>query len=210
MTWFEDLTPYSYLAPYSYISRITPATSPPTLNVAWLERNRWFPQGAASNAFIVRLGALVEHARTQDTRGWKFCSLCPPTNESNINWSNPNESHACGNAEIRAVGRDGIRYASPTLVLHYVTVHNYAPPQVFVDAVLRTGIDWDSARAGDLCMACGSKMERDLCMAYLSKMARTRTAHARRASNRETLVELLCATCGTSYARVLALEQRDL
>jgi hypothetical protein len=190
MTWFEDLTAYSYLP-------TIPATSAPALNVAWLEPNHWFPQGAVSNALVVRLGALVEHARTQATRGWHFCNLCPPTGMNNINWSTPNESHPCGNAEIRAVAADGTRYAAPTLVQHSVTVHKYSPPQAFVDAVLRTGIDWDSARSRDLRMACGSTMKR------------TRSAHAHRGSRREPVVAVWfrCATCDTDYDRVWPLEQ---
>jgi hypothetical protein len=59
------------------------------------------------------------------------------------------------------VGVDGTRYAAPFLVEHDVTVHQYTPPRVFIDAVLRTVVDWESARARDLCLACGSPMARE-------------------------------------------------
>jgi hypothetical protein len=58
------------------------------------------------------------------------------------------------------VGVDGTRYAAPFLVEHYVTIHQYAPPQAFIDAVLRTAMDWGSARARDLCAACGAYYSR--------------------------------------------------
>lgn len=38
--------------------------------------------------------------------------------------------------EIRVLAKTGQWYAAPTLVHHYVTWHNYLPPQEFIDAVL--------------------------------------------------------------------------
>jgi hypothetical protein len=35
------------------------------------------------------------------------------------------------------VDATGARYAAPTLIHHYVIVHGYRPPQVFVDALMR-------------------------------------------------------------------------
>jgi hypothetical protein len=44
-----------------------------------------------------------------------------------------------GNGEIRVWSGDGVIYVAPVLILHYVKVHGYRPPQSFVDAVLRGG-----------------------------------------------------------------------
>ena len=44
-----------------------------------------------------------------------------------------------GNGEIRIDANDGITYVAPVLILHYVSEHHYAPPQQFVDAVLKAG-----------------------------------------------------------------------
>jgi hypothetical protein len=41
-----------------------------------------------------------------------------------------------GNGEIRVRDADGIWYAAPRLVIHYVVEHNYCPPQAFIEAVL--------------------------------------------------------------------------
>jgi hypothetical protein len=75
MTWFEDLTPYSY-SPTEFPEG-TLASSVPPLNVGWLEDDHSYPQGAVPGAFVARLRALVTHSVTQRMRGWQDCNLCP-------------------------------------------------------------------------------------------------------------------------------------
>jgi len=43
-----------------------------------------------------------------------------------------------GSAEIRVVGQDGTVYAAPDLIYHYVVVHDYRPPEEFIQAVMET------------------------------------------------------------------------
>jgi hypothetical protein len=198
MTWFEDLTPYSY-SPIEFLTEETPASSVPMVNVGWLEEGHSFPQGAVPGALVARLRALVTHSLTQQLQGWHDCTLCPGAN-TKVN-GRRNESHPRGNGEIRAVGVNGTRYAAPLLVEHYVTVHQYAPPQAFIDAVLRTAVDWESARARDLCLACGSPM------------VRKRSGPALRPyGSRERLFAVLfsCAACGAYYSRGWPLEEDAL
>jgi hypothetical protein len=40
-----------------------------------------------------------------------------------------------GNGQIRVQGSNGILFAAPILVHHYVTHHRYLPPREFIDAV---------------------------------------------------------------------------
>jgi hypothetical protein len=40
-----------------------------------------------------------------------------------------------GSAEIRVFGEAGLIYAAPDLIYHYVLVHHYSPPEVFVRAM---------------------------------------------------------------------------
>jgi len=42
-----------------------------------------------------------------------------------------------GHAEIWVEREDGTQIAAPNLVYHYVTEHQYRPPDYFIDAVLR-------------------------------------------------------------------------
>src|SRR5689334_20653116 len=106
--WFEDLTRYEYSRPAATLSA-------PTLNVGWLQNGRPFSTGVLPEAAVERLHQLVEFAATNATRGMHFCDLCPSDEDSSDAW---------GHAEIRVVGSDGTRYAAPTLIHHYVSVHN--------------------------------------------------------------------------------------
>ncbi|WP_405683310.1 hypothetical protein [Streptomyces sp. NBC_00057] len=60
----------------------------------------------------------------------------------------PTEAHASrpamdtevwlGSAEIRVRGADGTLCTAPNLVIHYITEHQYCPPEEFCRAVART------------------------------------------------------------------------
>jgi len=186
MTWFADMSPYTFFPLRNAEAAV------PTLNVGWLELGRPFPTGEVPADFVARLALLVEHAPTQSTRGLHWCDLCPPTPQDAIDWSDPNKSHACGHAEIRAIGSDGTRFAAPTLVHHYVAIHRYAPPQAFVDAVMRAAnVTWYEAFARDVCFACGAELER-----------RGSPEKALRGGREPVLVVwMACHRCGTDYSR---------
>jgi hypothetical protein len=70
--------------------------------------------------------------RHRQTRGFHLCPWC----SMRLLRAVP----ACprGSAEIRVVG-DGVAYAAPELVAHYVEAHGYLPPDPFVRAVLQGG-----------------------------------------------------------------------
>ncbi len=106
MTWFADLTPYVY----SGIS------FPGTLNIGWLERD--YEVGPTSETFRTRLRQLCSEKQVNRTAGWHFCC------------------HCTGSAEVHIRAPNGQVYAAPSLVLHYVEVHNYRPPDEFIEAVL--------------------------------------------------------------------------
>ena len=173
MSWFADLSPYSYLR--------RPAESP-AVNVGWLAGGHRFPTGDVPAELVPRLAMLIEHATTKVTRGLHDCEFCPPVADGQRV-----DSMRQGNAEIRAVGADGTRYAAPTLILHYVAVHRYAPPAAFVDAVLRPPPhEWEHALAHDLCFSCGDELERREQYRYGDGM----------------LIVITCARCGVDYERI--------
>ena len=127
MSWFEDLTP----------------AGSTHQRVGWLARDHAFPTGPVSAAFVARLRALAVHARANQARGYHRCELCT--------------NGPVSSAEIWARARDGTFYVAPELIVHYVEDHHYAPPEVFVTAVL------DSAhltrrRDPDLCLTCGGHL----------------------------------------------------
>jgi hypothetical protein len=123
-----DLTPYK--------SSPDQALGYQPLAVGWLQRNRPFPTGKSSVEFEQKLLAFCfeEHTVNQ-VRAVSRCAvgdncprLLPPVE------SDGRVAHF-GSSEIRVVGANEI-YAAPTLIYHYVTAHNYRPPDEFIAAVL--------------------------------------------------------------------------
>lgn len=105
------------------------------LAVGWLQRNEPYATGTVPAGFAeALLPFCFEENIVCITRATRPCPLCgervePVTVE---------EGHRAepGTGEIRVLGEDDI-FAAPDLIHHYVTVHDYRPPQVFVEAVLR-------------------------------------------------------------------------
>ena len=114
MAYFADLTPYAYFPASRFIVQHD------ALNVGWLDSVHPFDMAIMSTAFRDRLRLLVSQP----------VNLC-------------RGSHGCwcgkaqGNGEIRVTDAAGQVYAAPVLVLHYVTAHDYLPPEGFIDAVMR-------------------------------------------------------------------------
>lgn len=119
MTYFADLTPYQYGLP---------EPEPDVLNVGWLDVGYPFHRGETSSEFREALSRLVERPILLD-RGFHVCNFCPRDRRDN---NYPSR----GNGQTRVLGRNGIWYAAPTMVRHYVVTHQYQPPPEFVDAVL--------------------------------------------------------------------------
>jgi len=68
-------------------------------------------------------------------RGFHGCNLCSEKT-GYLSAKRDGEELKLGSAEIRVIGVDGKIYAAPNLIYHYITVHNYRPPDEFIDAVL--------------------------------------------------------------------------
>jgi hypothetical protein len=118
LTWFADLTPYSYL-------RYGVPPLEKVRNVGWLDADHPFPTGLIDPALVDRLGRIGESeaACVNPTRGSQVCALC---------------GGRSSNGEIWMMHR-GLTYASPHMIPHYVEVHEYRPPDVYLEA-LRFGV----------------------------------------------------------------------
>jgi hypothetical protein len=131
VTHYPDGTPYSYL----------PEFVDGSVNVGWLDAAEPFPTGDVPPEFVRRLIELSRNSVNR-TRGWHYCNLCPKPTESfpePITVRSPDGDFPVGFGEIRVTGRDGIRYAAPDMIAHYVTGHRYRPPDGFIEAVLDSG-----------------------------------------------------------------------
>lgn len=104
------------------------------LAVGWLQRNEPYPTGTVPGGFAeALLPFCFEEYSVCVTRAKRPCPLCGERVAS-ITTEDGHTSEP-GTGEIRVLGDDDI-YAAPDLIHHYVTAHDYQPPQVFVEAVL--------------------------------------------------------------------------
>jgi hypothetical protein len=128
MTYFEDLTPYSYIQEDRAL----------LLNVGWLDSGHEYRSGALPQDFIEKLAWLSVNATVNRTPGIHKCSLCPPMDFGFHIISLEHEKHLLGSAEIRVKGSEAT-YAAPDLLIHYVLDHKYRPPEDFIAGVLMIG-----------------------------------------------------------------------
>ncbi len=130
--YFRDLTPYEYRK-----------GQPSALNVGWLDSAHPFARGIVPDGFVARLRKLALHPVNQ-MRGFHVCQFCdfgraPAAQDQaavNAYFERLKAAEVVSAAEMRVVGRDGSAYAAPILICHYVQVHGYQPPDVFVEAVM--------------------------------------------------------------------------
>jgi hypothetical protein len=129
---------------------------PNTKTVGWLALGHEFPTTAPSNELLDALWAYCKVSVAQ-MRGIHECEFCP--GEDVHNAERNGELLLLGTSEIRVFSETGEIFAAPTLIYHYVRLHQYAPPAVFVRAVLagpappdpeyfarlsQVGLDWNA------------------------------------------------------------------
>ena len=124
--YFEDLSPYTYCR--SDFERED------ALNVGWLETGRPYAKGSVPKKAISVLKKLVRRPVKDELWGFHACDLCQ-TKPAVLTRLWPKRRHL-GTGEIRVAGVNGIIYASPVLIVHYIKAHQYCPPQEYIDALL--------------------------------------------------------------------------
>jgi hypothetical protein len=103
---------------------------PGVLAVGWLDGRHEFPTGKVGFRDAWKIRRLVKHPVFL-TRGHHICELCSaPTGR----FESPSEE-VMGNGEVWLSTPDGVIYAFPTLLSHYIRRHHYLPPPPFVNAV---------------------------------------------------------------------------
>jgi hypothetical protein len=124
--YFPDLSPYEYFQGESQ-----------SFNVGWHDAEHPYSTGEVPIEFCNRLQQLVLSPVSQ-TRGFHYCQFC----KDELAMNTGAEMRAArlvgriGSAEIRVVSQNGRTYAAPMMIYHYVTAHNYRPPDEFIQAVL--------------------------------------------------------------------------
>lgn len=108
-SYYEDLTPHTYSSDRGYKN---------VVNVGFLDKDKPFETGDVPDGFIKKLSDLED---VHNHKGYHGCPFC---------------SGAKGNKILMVKGK-GIVYFCPDLIKHYVSKHNYKPPQEFIDNVMR-------------------------------------------------------------------------
>jgi hypothetical protein len=116
MTFYRDLTPYEY-------------------------GEHSFPRATPDSRLVDAVRRLAAHPSNL-FRGFHVCEFCPLPFRKLSGGGTPipdPKPGTTGNGEIRVLGADGVTFVAPVLIVHYITEHQYSPPQQFVDAVLGLG-----------------------------------------------------------------------
>jgi hypothetical protein len=121
MAWYEDLAACGTDAYDNYFSVWHPSL---LRAVGWLEYGKVYSQGAVDPQVVKRLTELtVDPWEPVQFLGFHCCDLCPA------------EQGPLGVSNLFIPG-DAFLYVAPELIVHYITVHRYAPPAQFCEAVL--------------------------------------------------------------------------
>lgn len=129
VTYYADLTPYTYGSDNGDPEASGLWRGVPVLNVGWLGRGKRYSQGAPPPSLTATLKRMTRTCRAQQTRGFHLCPWCASR-------LFPRRADGPqGSAEMRVMG-SGVAYAAPELVAHYVEAHGYLPPADFIEAVL--------------------------------------------------------------------------
>ena len=151
MTWYADLGPLDYFEG---------STATSWRAVGWLGEDHPYAQGEVSARFFERLcSLLLDPWQPAMFLGGHACELCPwevsPGPDPGGTFSSLERRRRVlgvrrksepisidgqlvemGTANLWIPG-DGCVYVAPSLIAHYIRAHRYAPPQTFVEAVLR-------------------------------------------------------------------------
>jgi hypothetical protein len=130
VTWYPDLSEYKYLPESIPVGQTI-------LAVGWLDADHEFPTGDVSREFIDELAQICAISDYARTRGWQDCEL--PHSDGELEYPITVEVGGdkvpLGSAEVRVTTEDGTVLAAPNLIWHYVTAHQYRPPENFIKAV---------------------------------------------------------------------------
>lgn len=124
MTSIPDLSPCTYVS-----------DSPQVLAVGWLGASEAYQRGPVDERVFAKLIELLVHPWQRGrSMGRHDCEFCRFTGYP-FNVSYRNTSVAVGVSNLFVPGRCVI-YAAPSMIVHYIDSHEYAPPAVFQEAAL--------------------------------------------------------------------------
>ena len=128
-----------YQPDLSHLNLSTFEQSVQLIAVGWLERGQEYTRGEVESSFVQRLAELLlDPCQPGVFMGRHECSFCrfsggPAT--FRISEVIPTLQVHVGVSNLW-IPADGYLYVCPSLILHYMDAHEYAPPEVFQNAVM--------------------------------------------------------------------------
>jgi len=124
--YFPDLAPYSY-----YLDK--PLDTVRT--VGWLDPHRPFPTAELSSIVVDRLirvvrGSDICNVHVNILRSVRPCDLCH--DQAFLEFD---PRLMVGQSQIWLPSRGETFLAAPSMILHYILLHKYAPPREFLSAI---------------------------------------------------------------------------
>jgi len=135
MTYYKDLTFFQYTQSDWVFESNFPYI---LLNVGWLDKRQYYMQEAFDNTIKEKLlWSILNYCENPVnlTTGHHTCNLCPNEYGRILNVQRKGKEINLGNGEIFVKGINNLVYVAPTLIYHYIEVHNYKPPEEFFNAV---------------------------------------------------------------------------
>jgi hypothetical protein len=129
--YYKDLTQYEYSTPHKV---------PNVLNIGWLDKDHDFEKGATPEGLLAKLRQIILsegnfQSRVNQMRGVHSCHLCLANNFSDV---------YVGSCQLWIPSiENNIYFAAPSTIIHYIQDHNYKPPNIFVESVLKLSMDED-------------------------------------------------------------------
>ena len=136
MTYYKDLTFFQYTQSDWVFENNFPYI---LLNVGWLDKSQFYMQEDFDNTIKKKLlWSIFNYCANPVnlTIGHHTCNLCPNEYGRILNVQKKEKDINLGNGEIFVKGINNLVYVAPTLIYHYVEIHNYKPPEEFINAVL--------------------------------------------------------------------------
>jgi hypothetical protein len=130
--YYDDFTPYIYLT-NAREPRVDSA--PQALNIGWLASSHPYTHGDVSDEFKARLWIFCR-APVNLMRGFHKCDFCSDPSFSYLSVRKGDEELGMGNGEVWICSHNDKVYVAPTLIYHYITQHQYLPPEPFIQAEL--------------------------------------------------------------------------
>lgn len=128
MTWFADGSPCTYFQDFDEGAR-RPVVLERLVAIGWLDGSYEYERGPVEPEFENKLGELVASA-------WQPVGFCGPHSCNLLACSRLPYMRRASGVHNLFVPADGFAYASPELIVHYISEHGYAPPERFRAAVM--------------------------------------------------------------------------